>query len=81
MRDYLSGHVLVPGIGNVERTPISGSDVLYFELADGTNFIARPSGTEPKIKVYVLARGENRAETAGRAAKYEAFAKSLPEMV
>ena len=80
MRDYLEGHVLVPGLGRVDQTPISGSDVLYFELADGTGFIVRPSGTEPKIKAYVLARGRSREESAQRASVYEAYARTLPEL-
>ena len=69
-RDYLAGTVSIPGLGPVEKTPISGSDVLYFELADGTSFIIRPSGTEPKIKIYLLARGGTRAECAARIAHY-----------
>ena len=28
------------------------SDVMIFDLSDGSRFIARPSGTEPKIKLY-----------------------------
>ena len=59
VRDYKDGTVSVPGLGPVDRTPISGSNVLYMELEDGTCFIVRPSGTEPKIKFYILARGEN----------------------
>ncbi|HVP10319.1 MAG TPA: phospho-sugar mutase [Phycisphaerae bacterium] len=37
------------------------SDVLLFTLKDGTKVVARPSGTEPKIKFYVLTRepGDN----------------------
>jgi phosphoglucomutase len=31
--------------------------VLRFELADGTSVIVRPSGTEPKIKVYTSSPG------------------------
>ena len=81
MRDYQSGHILVAGLGHVGQTHISGSNVLYFELSDGTAFIVRPSGTEPKIKVYVLARGENHADCAAKTEKYEAFALSLRDSV
>ncbi len=34
------------------------SDVLEFILDDGSSFIIRPSGTEPKIKVYISAKGD-----------------------
>jgi phosphoglucomutase len=33
------------------------SDVLEYGLEDGSSFIIRPSGTEPKIKVYLSAKG------------------------
>jgi hypothetical protein len=39
---------------------LRGSNVLRFEMADGTSVIVRPSGTEPKIKVYLLTRGADR---------------------
>ena len=77
MRDYQSGTVSVAELGVVGKTPISGSNVLYFELADGTAFIVRPSGTEPKIKVYILAQGESRADCDERIARYRSFAESL----
>ncbi len=35
---------------------LPSSDVVIFHLADGTKAIARPSGTEPKIKFYALTR-------------------------
>jgi phosphoglucomutase len=35
-----------------------GSDVLRFSLEGGTMVLVRPSGTEPKLKIYTLARGE-----------------------
>ena len=78
MRDYLSGTVSVAELGVVGKTPIVGSNVLYFELEDGTSFIVRPSGTEPKIKVYILAQGESRADCDARIARYKAFAETLP---
>ena len=76
-RDYLDGTVYVAGLGKVGKTPIEGSNVLYFELADGSSFIIRPSGTEPKIKVYVLVRGAGREECEERVARYAAFAEGL----
>ena len=38
------------------------SNVLSFFCEDGSSLIVRPSGTEPKIKIYVGAVGENEAE-------------------
>ena len=43
------------------------SNVLSYKLENGNGLIVRPSGTEPKIKAYVTAIGENR-ETAQRLA-------------
>ncbi len=77
VRDYLDGSVNVIGLGKVEKTPMSGSNVLYFELADGCSFIVRPSGTEPKIKIYILATGKDEAEVHARCEKYAAFAETL----
>ncbi len=79
IRDYADGSISVPEIGVVGETSIKGSNVLYFELADGSNFIIRPSGTEPKIKVYILSKGENESECNEKIAKYAKFAESLKE--
>ncbi len=76
-RDYLDGSIYVAGVGKVGKTPFEGSNVLYFELSDGSSFIVRPSGTEPKIKVYVLCRGESREICDERVARYAAFAEGL----
>ena len=59
MRDYLDGTVTVPGLGPVEVLSLKGSNVLYFELENDVNVVIRPSGTEPKIKIYILAKGED----------------------
>ena len=76
-RDYLDGSVYVAGVGKVDKTAIAGSNVLYFELADGSSFIVRPSGTEPKIKVYILVRGESDEDCTARVERYAAFAEAL----
>ncbi len=60
IRDYKTS---VRCAGDVtEEITLPKSNVLYFELADGNNFIVRPSGTEPKIKLYCLLRGEDKAD-------------------
>ena len=56
---------------------LSGSNVLRFELADGTSIIVRPSGTEPKIKVYILTKGADAAERDANVAKYGAWVDTL----
>lgn len=40
------------------KTSLPKSDVLYFELDNNVDFVIRPSGTEPKVKIYYLAKGE-----------------------
>ncbi len=59
MRDYRDGTITIPALGPVGYTEISGSNVLYFELENDVRFIIRPSGTEPKIKIYILAQDKN----------------------
>ena len=53
------------------------SNVLRFEMADGTSVIVRPSGTEPKIKVYILTKGADKAECAANLEKYGQWVASL----
>ena len=77
LRDYQDGSIFVAGLGKVDKTPFAGSNVLYFELADGSSFIIRPSGTEPKIKVYLLIRGKSSEDCEQRIAKYITYAEAL----
>ena len=77
LRDYADGSITVKGLGKVDRTAYFGSNVLYFELADGSSFIVRPSGTEPKIKVYLLVRGKDEADCKARIDKYVAYAETI----
>jgi phosphoglucomutase len=71
--DYLAGTRRVMADGKTEDMELRDSDVVAFELADGTMFIVRPSGTEPKVKVYVLARGETREELDEKVARYSDY--------
>ena len=77
MRDYQPGTVTVADLGVVGQTPIKGSNVLYFELDDGSSFIVRPSGTEPKIKVYLLVRDKSQKDCAAKIESLSVFAEAL----
>ena len=76
-KDYSDGTVRDAATGAVTPMPLSGSNVLRFELTDGTHIVVRPSGTEPKIKVYILTRGADAAERDANLEKYSAWVKTL----
>ena len=61
-RDYQSGlcHCLTEN----ETKPLSlrGADMVYYELANGAALAIRPSGTEPKIKCYLLAHSHGQTQ-------------------
>ena len=72
-RDYQPGIETDMRTGAETAMELSGSNVLRYETADGTVVIIRPSGTEPKVKVYVLASGGTRALRDENIAKYSKF--------
>ena len=76
-KDYKDGSVVDAATGARSAMELSGSNVLRYELADGTSVIVRPSGTEPKVKVYILAQGASRADCDAKVEKYAAWAEGL----
>ncbi len=76
-KDYQDGSVVCVADGSRSTMELSGSNVLRYEMADGTSLIVRPSGTEPKVKVYILANGAAREETDTKVASYAAWAEGL----
>ena len=76
-KDYKDGSVVDAATGEKTAMELSGSNVLRYELADGTSVIVRPSGTEPKVKVYILAQGASQADSADKVARYSAWAEGL----
>ena len=59
-------------------TGLPAADVLQYRLAGGAKFMVRPSGTEPKIKVYLSAVGKSEAEAD---AVNERMAQAAAEMM
>ncbi len=52
IRDYLKSESVDLTTGEKSELKLHKSDVLCFDLDNDTYFIARPSGTEPKVKFY-----------------------------
>ena len=76
-KDYTDGSVVDCATGAVSEMELKGSNVLRYELADGTTILVRPSGTEPKIKVYILTIGKDAAERDANIEKYGRWAEAL----
>lgn len=63
VRDYSTSVRTNLAKGTTEEIFLPKSNVIYLELEDKNNFIIRPSGTEPKIKLYCLLCGKTPDET------------------
>lgn len=69
--DYLAGTRTLAD-GTVESLTFPPSDALKYVLEDGSWVAFRPSGTEPKIKLYLGTQGVSHEEVEAKAAKIEA---------
>ena len=78
--DYMTG--LVVNMKSTLSLPTGQkkSDVLYYTLASGDKIIIRPSGTEPKIKIYILAHGDDEGSLNRKVEKYINDAKRMTEV-
>ena len=67
--DFLKGEWNENGV--ISATGLPKSDVLYFVMEDGVSVIVRPSGTEPKVKLYILSSGNSLADCESKIEFYE----------
>lgn len=77
VRDYETSVRTEIKSGTTEEILLPKSNVIYLELEDGNNFIVRPSGTEPKIKLYCLLRGKDSAAAEDLLAKVKDNIKKI----
>ena len=68
IRDYLLGTILEKG--STTPTGLPSSNVLYYRLENGDVIVARPSGTEPKIKFYYLLQAEDESDAKAKLSRY-----------
>ena len=62
VRDYQTSVRTEVATGKTDKILLPTSNVIYLELEDDNNFIIRPSGTEPKIKLYCLLKGDTQED-------------------
>ncbi|MBQ2100435.1 MAG: phospho-sugar mutase [Lachnospiraceae bacterium] len=60
-----------------EETGLPKANVLIYNLADGSTVIVRPSGTEPKIKIYFTTEGKDLAEAQAKKDTLAEAAKAI----
>ena len=66
--------------GEKTDSGLPASDVLVYILDDGDKVIVRPSGTEPKIKIYFLTHAENAAAAEPKLKAYMEDAQHFAEV-
>lgn len=77
VRDYETSVRTELESGKTEEILLPKSNVIYLELEDGNNFVVRPSGTEPKIKLYCLMRGDSKTEAEALVEAVKADIKNI----
>ena len=77
-RDYDRNIIRDMKTGNEEETGLPKSNVLYYELENNSWCCVRPSGTEPKIKLYMGIKADS-MEKADK--KLEELKKAMEELV
>lgn len=77
VRDYSTSLRTDLKTGNKEEIILPKSNVIYLELEDNNSFIIRPSGTEPKIKLYCLLSGKDKEETENLSIKVKEDIKKI----
>ena len=71
--DYLKTTITDRRTGISISTNLPSSNVISFKMENGDVIIARPSGTEPKIKFYYLLSGQSKAEMSEKLESYKSF--------
>ncbi|MFA6915182.1 MAG: phospho-sugar mutase [Parachlamydiales bacterium] len=75
LEDYTTGKKKTFASGNEEILTLPKSDVLIFRLENNGKLIVRPSGTEPKIKIYVSLKDVPKQEVESLLKEFETLVR------
>ncbi|WZL73655.1 phospho-sugar mutase [Clostridiaceae bacterium 35-E11] len=78
LRDYKTGKVQNLMTDEIGTLTLPASNVLHFTMEDGSWFCVRPSGTEPKVKLYFSVVGSNLADSENQ---LNAFKEGVMEII
>ena len=78
--DYKKGTILSVATGEEVTTGQPASDVLYYTLENEDKIIVRPSGTEPKIKIYILAHADEKEALLKKCELYSTDSRKMTEV-
>ena len=67
-RDYKADTIVDMETKEVKATGLPNSNVLYYDLNDDAWVCVRPSGTEPKIKIYYGIKGTSLEDADAKSA-------------
>ena len=79
IRDYSAAKRTVLASGEVEEMDIPKCNCVYYELAGGSFVCVRPSGTEPKLKIYYSLKAKDEAAANAKLAELQADVNALLE--
>lgn len=79
LRDYQAGKIYHKITGEITPTGLPISDILYFST-EHCDTIIRPSGTEPKLKIYLLACSTDKKTSKSILDVYEAAIRAVMDI-
>ncbi len=80
VRDYRAQTITDLKTGKTTGTGLPKSNVMYFVTETGNVVVFRPSGTEPKLKIYYLMRGEDNAAIEAQIERCRRQLHDMPDM-
>ena len=81
VRDYSVAKRFVYASGETQEMDIPKCNCVYYELAGGSFICVRPSGTEPKLKIYYSIKAKNEALANEKLAQMQIAVNALLESV
>ena len=70
LHDYETQEIFEAGRGVIGSTQMDKSNVLSYTMTDGSRYVIRPSGTEPKIKLYFCISAPTKPEAESLLARF-----------